>query len=193
MTEEQFKKSYTMNTATGCWIWSGFGLKAGYGRAWMNGRSILAHRVAYGLWVGPIPKGLFVLHRCDNPPCINPDHLWLGTLGDNNRDRDQKGRTAKGDRSGARLHPASRARGDRNGLRLHPECVARGERAGQAKLNVQAIAAIRAAVASGASVSEVARHYPVSRQAVKDIISGRTWRHIPTSPSTSGRLLVGGR
>lgn len=55
-----------------------------------------SHRLAYEAWVGPIPDGMHVLHRCDNPPCINPAHLFLGTDAENVRDRDGKGRTARG-------------------------------------------------------------------------------------------------
>jgi hypothetical protein len=77
-----------------CWGWSGFKHR-GYGR--LNdgtGTAVGAHRVSYEKHIGPIPDGLTVLHRCDNPECTNPKHLFLGTNEDNNRDRDQKGRTA---------------------------------------------------------------------------------------------------
>ena len=64
----------------------------GYGRLWFEGRMWMAHRLAWTQAHGPIPRGLFVLHSCDNPPCINPDHLFLGTQLDNMRDAAQKGR-----------------------------------------------------------------------------------------------------
>lgn len=87
-----------------CWPWQGFRYK-GYGRVavTVDGavRVIGAHRIAYEAAYGPIPAGLTVLHRCDNPPCCNPAHLFLGTNTDNNADRDAKGRQAKGERQGA--------------------------------------------------------------------------------------------
>lgn len=87
-----------------CWGWAGFTYK-GYGRISRapehGGRAIGAHRLAYEIAYGPIPAGLTVLHRCDNPECTNPRHLFLGTNQDNNRDRDTKGRQAKGERQGS--------------------------------------------------------------------------------------------
>ena len=74
-----------------CWRWLG-GTRKGYGRFKLKGRMVTAHRHAYELEVGPIPDGLFVLHECDNPSCVNPRHLFLGTQLDNIRDRDKKGR-----------------------------------------------------------------------------------------------------
>lgn len=81
-----------------CWEWNGFKNTLGYGRAWWRGTLYLAHRLAWIEANGPIPADMKVLHRCDNPPCCNPTHLFLGTDADNARDRDRKGRL--GDRRG---------------------------------------------------------------------------------------------
>jgi len=78
-------------TAT-CWLWTAGSQKAGYGRFKVNGKLQGAHRVAYELTNGPIPAGLVLCHRCDNPQCVNPAHLFPGTHGDNARDAIQKGR-----------------------------------------------------------------------------------------------------
>lgn len=80
---------------TGCWEFMGARTPKGYGRIGLDGQYWQAHRLAWTLKRGPIPNGLGlqVCHRCDNPPCINPDHLFLGTNADNCRDRHSKGRT----------------------------------------------------------------------------------------------------
>lgn len=75
-----------------CWLWDGPRFASGYGRASQGSRKRRAHRVAYELYVAPIPEGMHVLHRCDNPPCVNPDHLFLGTHLDNMKDMERKGR-----------------------------------------------------------------------------------------------------
>lgn len=77
---------------TDCWHWRGAQNKFGYGRMTYEGRLQVAHRLAYRTFVGEIPDGLYVLHKCDNPACINPEHLWLGTYSDNMRDCWAKGR-----------------------------------------------------------------------------------------------------
>lgn len=79
-----------------CWIWLGTKNKDGYGLVSHNKKSATTHRVSWELHNGPIPNKLQVLHRCDNPPCVNPAHLWLGTNGDNTRDAAQKGRHVAG-------------------------------------------------------------------------------------------------
>src|SRR3990167_4107802 len=86
-----------------CWIWTGWKYKDNYGRM-RCGRNIVksAHRISWLLNNGAIPKGLHVLHRCDNPPCVNPKHLFLGTALDNARDCVLKNRHAKGSTSGRR-------------------------------------------------------------------------------------------
>ena len=89
----------TVVTDSGCWEWTGCRLPTGYGHiGFYQNRNCGTHRVAWILTHGDIPKGLCVCHKCDNPPCINPDHLFLGTRADNVHDRDAKGRTHKGKR-----------------------------------------------------------------------------------------------
>ena len=77
--------------SNGCILWTGSRAK-GYGTLWVNGRCRLTHRLIYETAIQPIPKGLWVLHRCDVRLCINPHHLWLGTAADNARDMVAKGR-----------------------------------------------------------------------------------------------------
>lgn len=80
----------------GCWIWTASVSRAGYGDIWVGLRPgvriIKVHRLSWEIHYGPIPDGLFVCHRCDNPRCVRPDHLFLGTHTDNMRDASAKGR-----------------------------------------------------------------------------------------------------
>lgn len=81
--------------SSGCWVWTGTQAVNGYGHwpSGQRGRALLAHRVAWELVNGPIPDGMSVLHHCDKPPCVNPEHLWLGTHAQNMADMARKGRS----------------------------------------------------------------------------------------------------
>lgn len=78
----------------GCWLWTGATSRRGYGSVTINGRSVATHRASYEAYHGPIPDGLHVLHSCDTPACVNPEHLRVGTRLDNMRDRAERGRHA---------------------------------------------------------------------------------------------------
>jgi len=80
---------------TECWHWMGPDNGKGYGRITYEGRMQMVHRLSYRAFVGEIPEGMYVLHRCDNRACINPEHLWLGTYHDNMQDCIAKGRHVK--------------------------------------------------------------------------------------------------
>ena len=100
MTAERLRQKYQVDPNTNCWLWQGaLSGSSGYGSLRENHKAVYAHRVAWREFVGPIPFGLCVLHRCDNPPCINPDHLFLGTQADNMRDMNVKGKARGGPKS----------------------------------------------------------------------------------------------
>ena len=88
---------YVTTSNEGCWEWQGGRHPKGHGKFLGDGgKRTYAHRFSYSLWVGPIPSGMNVLHRCDNPPCVNPAHLFLGSTADNNADMRAKGRQERG-------------------------------------------------------------------------------------------------
>jgi hypothetical protein len=94
-----------VDTSGDCWEWQGARVSKGYGSLAIEGRAATAHRRSWELTYGPIPTGMHVLHRCDNPPCVRPDHLWLGTNTENVYDSMAKGR--RDHLTGSRLPPST--------------------------------------------------------------------------------------
>jgi hypothetical protein len=152
-----------------CWLWmaardaNGYGLFLTGSRTDGSRYAALAHRVAYEFGYGGT-DGLCVLHHCDNPPCCNPQHLFLGTLGDNSADRDLKGRQSKGERHSATLLPEKMAR-----------C---GSKNGHALLDENTIREIRAKYGRGVCQKELAVHYGVGVDNIKAVVQRKTWRHV---------------
>jgi hypothetical protein len=92
---EPFEDCYRVSKKTGCWLWERAVKGEGYGHKWYDGKLQSAHRISWQIHRGPIPDGLWVLHRCDVMLCVNPDHLFLGTHQDNVDDKHRKGRDLK--------------------------------------------------------------------------------------------------
>jgi len=160
---ERFEASFTRGAADECWEWTKARHKAGYGAIGANGRRAYGHRVSYELNVGPIPPGMCVLHRCDNPPCVNPSHLFLGTLRDNTQDMLRKGR-----------HRTNNVRGDDHWLRRSPRAVA-GERNPAAKLSTAQATNLRIALALGARQVDCAEWFGIDQTSVSRIWLGRRY------------------
>lgn len=132
-----------------CWVWAGPMDKDGYGmfRAFGEQR---VHRAAWVNFNGPIPKGMQVLHRCDNPPCCNPGHLFLGTGADNMRDKASKGR-------------------------CNPPY---GERTSLAKLTGTQVIIIRTLHAEGWTQRSIAKIFGVGYRAINKIVLRQRWKHL---------------
>jgi hypothetical protein len=171
--EERFWKFVVK--ADGCWSWLGCTAPNGYGLIYDKklDRKIPAHRLSYEMHIGPVPEGYFVCHRCDNPPCTNPEHLFVGTPKDNSQDMAKKGR------SGLTRHPERAARGTRNARFTHPETTARGEESGQAKLTESQVREIRQLHNTGAhSQKSLGKKFGVCKATIYYIVNNLSWQHI---------------
>lgn len=134
----------------GCWVWKSAIGSRGYGIFWVGGKSEGAHQTSYRLSNGPIKAGLLVMHTCDRPACVRPDHLVLGTTKDNALDAKAKGRVAFGERNGG-------------GKKLSEESV----------VEIKRLSASREA-----SITGLARMFGVSVNTIKMIRRGRLWAHV---------------
>ena len=136
---------------TECWEWNA-SLKNGYGEIWYVDRRWYAHRLSWFLHFGEIQDDQCVLHRCDNRKCVRPDHLFVGSKGDNNRDTARKQRNRGGSSP--------------------------GEACPVSKLDDTQVMAIRSAYKSGESQRQIACKFGIGKTTVASIVNNRTWRHL---------------
>ena len=151
LTEADILARVQTEANTGCWLWERGTEASGYGTWPLPGKTKdRAHRVAFVIAKGPIPRGHCVCHRCDTPGCVNPDHLFLGTQAQNLADMRRKGRSRM------------------------PLVV--GSANANAKITEDDVRAIRA---DPRNHTHVARDYGLTKQAVSMMRSRKTWRHVP--------------
>lgn len=152
--DERFWSKVIPEPNTGCWLWMaglngrGYGQLCAGDRKKGNRRVISAHRLSWELTFGEVPEGLQVLHQCDTRPCVNPQHLFLGTHQDNMADK---------------VHKLRQCRGERHGSAL------------LTKLEVDAIRQLREV---GRPITKIARCFDISKSTVRSIVSGKAWRHV---------------
>ncbi len=133
---------------SGCWEWQGSRDRQGYGHISTASKKMRVHRFSYQHYRKPIPDGLCVLHHCDNPPCCNPLHLYVGTPADNVRDKVSRGRHSF------------------------------GEDCNTAKLTEGQVREIRRAHANGQTMRGLGRAYGVAESTVRDVVHQQSWKHV---------------
>lgn len=166
--------------------WQGARIK-NYGAFKVRGRMLKAHRVAFFLATGLDPVEGILRHKCDNPPCCNPDCLITGTHASNAADRTERNRSATGARNGSRRHPERLTRGDAYWTRQEPQRAARnlkdkprakGERQHSAKLTESQVLEIRRLHVLGDGTYALSLRYGISWASTNKIIKRITWKHI---------------
>lgn len=155
----RFEKKRRRGGMSECWPWRGYLLPRGHGQILVRSRgkwaTALAHRVAWAIEHGACPpRDLCVCHRCDNPPCTNPRHLFLGTQAENIADMDRKGRRVTGNRP-------------------------LGEDNNMSKLTTSDVVEIRRLCAAGAAQRGVAARFGVTQSAVSVVVRRKSWKHVP--------------
>jgi len=148
----RFDSKYTPVTETGCWLWEGAPNPFGYGELHVHGHTEFAHRVSWTLHRGEIPDGLCVLHKCDTPACVNPDHLFLGTRTDNMIDKVKKGRQRGGGLRGSMVVGAKLTEADAETIKAWPKKHGSG--------------------------TMLARKFGVNKALIGRIRHGKSWAHV---------------
>ena len=168
-----------------CWLWTGHVSSEGYGRFYLGRKTrIAAHRLSYEIVHGAAPSTLVVCHVCDNRPCVNPQHLFLGTQADNVEDCVRKGR------HGSVLKPWRVPTGDRNGARTHPE-TRQGENNAKSRLTEVQVIEIRRLGSEGVPSNVLGRMFDIPTAYARAIVRGLRWRHL-LSPKDSGTSSASG-
>jgi len=153
--DQRFWSKVKAASTEACWPWRGCKNSSGYGLIEVNGKQCRAHRISWRIHLKSLPAGMCVLHRCDNPLCVNPRHLFLGTRRDNNIDKVNKGR-ARGGRMSGVSNPASKL--------TEPE--------------VRSIRKMAASDTSRGSQARIARRFGVSETMVSYIVRRKKWSHL---------------
>jgi hypothetical protein len=175
---KRIRKRIPVGSPDECWEWTGVRLPTGYGNIWLNGSKKRSHRIAYALANGFIPARALVCHSCDNPPCCNPAHLFLGTHKDNVTDCIKKQRHAHGDTHPAVINPGYLRRGDRHPLRERPELIKFGSQSANSKLTEADIPKIRELRACGATQQDIGDIFGVTASNIACVLKGITWSQV---------------
>jgi len=148
----------------GCWVWTGPINEHGYGVFNVSPDKYYAHRVSWLIHNGPIPKGVFACHKCDNPPCIRPDHLFLGGYAENAADASSKGRFKRNGETLNRLRAEGKCMGEAHYNRVLTE------------ENVREI--LRDYVPRKVTCAHFAKKFGVCYQSIHEVITRKTWKHV---------------
>jgi len=155
-----------VNKSATCWMWTACKNSKGYGSLRPFNGERYAHRASWVIANGAIKDGAWVLHKCDNPACVNPHHLWLGSNIENQHDMYSKGRGKK-------------ATGDAHWSKLHPDQIVRGSKIGTSKLTESDVVQIRTRYANGEiSQQNLANEFCVHQTIISDVIRRVTWNHV---------------
>lgn len=175
---------FAVQKGAGCWEWAGYRDDEGYGVFYSSTaggarrNSMPAHRAAFFIAFGVLPGPIKVRHKCDNRPCVRPDHLVLGTQAENMRDMVERGRSLRGDRHPSRRYPHRLARGAAHWTHRRPELVARGPRTNRTPLTPESVLQIRVERAAGASLTALGKKFGVDRSTIHNVVARKTWGHV---------------
>lgn len=154
--KERLETNFTINPDKGCYEWTGYCDKQGYGKITIDSKTCKVHRVSYTLYKGEIPEGMLIRHTCDNKICFNPEHLLVGTHQDNTDDMVSRGRRV-----------------------TSPSCFKKGEAHSKAILTLEKVKEIRKQIAKGLKYGDIklmAEKYGVSNTTIGDIVNNKTWK-----------------
>jgi len=146
--KERFYSKFIINNENGCWEWAANRYPKGYGCFKLNGKSNVAHRISYEIHVGKIQDKMVICHKCDNPCCVNPDHLFMGTQKQNLLDRDIKGRSIIGEKNG--------------------RCI----------LNEKDIPIIKSLLLEKVDQRDIAKQFGVAQTTISSIKLNKSWSHL---------------
>lgn len=159
-----------------CWEWTGCLSKSGYGQLTLTSGKVRAHRHSYEIFKGNIPEGKLVCHNCpgkDNKKCVNPDHLWLGTIKENCQDAKNKGYYFEKGSTGKKWSDETRKK-----MKMRQPIGQKGSKNNASKLNEFQVKEIKEMIDKGMGNTEISIKYNVSSACIYEIRRGKNWSHI---------------